>query len=94
MADENEEDLPPSLLAVEQTLLTEMGQLQREIAQEIAAENRRELTVRDKIDICMISIALLLTALLIWAKLNNYVPMTGPVPIAGVVLRRVFMRGH
>jgi hypothetical protein len=84
---------PATLQAFEDVVLTELASLTEQEKQDrkhMAEQERQKQAMRDRVDILMISLGFLITAVLIWLHCENWAPETGPIPIAGVALRRMF----
>jgi hypothetical protein len=82
------QDLQLQQQKLEASRLAEQAELQA-LEAEKTTEQRRQLDRRDKIDIILIVTGFVIGAILIWVKLDSWVPETGPIPIAGVLIRRV-----
>jgi len=84
---------PATLAAFEDVVLEGLASLQAQEKEELARlheDEERRMTVRDRVDIVMILLGFIITAAMIWAHMDNWAPATGPIPIAGVAVRRVF----
>jgi hypothetical protein len=91
---------PATLRAFEEVVMEGLEKLQEQEQEELAHQKEemayqqeqetRKMNKRDTLDMCMVVLGFVITAVLIWAHWQNWAPETGPLPIAGVAIRRVF----
>lgn len=56
----------------------------------LRAGDERKMSRADTVDMCLIVATFALLGFLIWMRLTDWTSLSGPMPIAGVVIRRIF----
>lgn len=69
------------LQAFEKVVLADLDQLRD--------KDERTTRCREWLDAGLCVLGFVLTAIMIWCRCQDWIPITGPVPIAGVAIRRM-----